>query len=187
MTYQSLIWVLIGILVIIGFFSLIVILKSETKQIQAGKVGKTVLKLIIVLLFILFNFQHSNNYSLSSSQREWSELQVPQIDSTMYLSQSDGRTITYNSYNKDSIVHSRKRIEFDLSTTYKIIDEFDNKKKGLRLELTFIKKSLIRKEKRLYILLNQKDFNSVVIDTISGIQSDSILKSWGFDDKLYKK
>ncbi len=187
MTYQSLIWIIIGILVIVGFFSLIVILKSESKQNQAGKVGKTVLKLIFVLLLINFICQDTNNYSLSSSQSEWEELQVPQIDSTLYLSQLNGRNITYYSYRKDSIVHSRKRIEFDLCSTYKIIDDFDNKKEGLRLELTFVKKSLIRKEKRINILLKQKDYNFIAVDTISEIQKDSILKAWGFDNKLYKR
>ena len=187
MTYQFLIWIIAGILVTIGFFSLIVILKSESKQNQAGKVGKAVLKLIVVLLFINVICQQPSNYSLSYSQSEWEELKVPQIDSTLYLSQLSGRNITYYSYRKDSIIHSSKRIEFDLSSTYKIIDDFDNKKEGLRLELIFIKKSLIRKEKRLNILLKQENYKYIEIDTISETQKDSILKAWGFDNKLYKR
>ncbi len=186
MKYETLIWIILGVLVIIGFISLIIILKSDNKRYQAGKIGKIVLQLICILLIFKIICENSvKNYSLSSIKNEWEELEVPQIDSLMYLSQLNGSTMIYYSFSKEPIVHSRKKIDFDLSSTYKIIDEFDNKKEGLRLQLSFVKKSFFRKEKRINILLKKKDFKFIIVDSISETQRDSILKAWGFDNKLY--
>lgn len=188
MKYETLIWITLGLLTIIGSITFIVIQRRENRKIINENTGKWILNWIYALLIILFvpKIIVNSSYSLHSDKKEWKEYNIPQIDSTMYLSDLSRNRKTYYSYSKDSILHFSKRIEFDLFTTDRIIDEFLNRKKELRLQMTFTKGNLFRKEKRVNLLIMRRGCDDVVIDSLNESRKDSVLKAWGFDSKLYK-
>jgi len=189
MKYEILIWIIIGILILIGIIVYFNIESVDSKIIKNKEKGRTVLSALKFLIFILYFLTHapfSNRYDLYNEKKEFTKYNTPQVDSTMYLSSIDNNRKIYYSLRNDSVYHLLKRVDYDWITIDKITDEFYNEKKDLRLEMIFIKGSLFRKEKRINQIIIRKGCEDVVIDNLNESRKDSVLKAWGFDDRLYK-
>ncbi len=190
MKYGILVWIIIGILVIIGFAIYLDIENDKNKLIKDKEKGKGILGSIKFFLFILYittQIPSSDRYDLYNEKEEFAKYKTPQVDSTMYLSSIDKNRKIYYSMSKDSVLHSMKRIDYDWLTLDKITDEFYNRKTNLTFEVIYIKGSLFRKEKRINRLIARKGCEDVVVDTFNESRKDSLLKAWGFDNKLYKQ
>ncbi|MDP4269880.1 MAG: hypothetical protein Q8909_07115 [Bacteroidota bacterium] len=190
MKYEILVWLIIGILAVIGFAIYLDIENADNKLIKNKEKGKGILSSVKFLIFILYittQIPSNYRYDLYNEKEEFAKYKTPQVDSTMYLSSIDKNRKIYYSMRKDSILHSKKRIDYDWLTLDKITDEFYNKKKNLTFEVIYIKGSLFRKEKRINRLIARKGCEDVVVGTLNESRKDSLLKAWGFDNKLYKQ
>ena len=190
MNYEILVWIFIVILIIIGIVLFIEIENINSKIIKDKNRGNRTLKKVkfsIFFMFIVTQIPYNHSYSLHSDKEMFTKFKTPQIDSTMYLSDLNKDRNFYCSTNTDSAIHFIKRIDYDLFTIDKITDFIYNRKLELRLELTFIKSSIFRNEKRIYKLTRHEKGQDVLVAKLNEYQKDSVLKVWGFTEQLYKE
>ena len=181
---------IIGLLIgLFGVIGLVLWYRNDTAKLK--RIGKKVASVSfywILFLYLIFTVQSTRErYVLYSEQDFWEKYNLPQIDSTMTLEYSSGGLTVYRSWSNDSILHSRKLIDYDLLDIYSVSDEFVNKKQKLELELKFIKPNLIRDSLRIYTLKNLDNLVNSKLDTINKNEFDSIIVDWGLQNKLYKK
>lgn len=190
MGYENLVWILIIILIIVAIVLFIEIENSNSKIIKDKKKGAERLKHIIYLIIVLYVFTKipfNGKYDLYSDKKTFTKYKTPQVDSTMYLSSIDKDRKIYLPIDNNS-THTRfKRVDYDLFTINKITDDFYNRKIELSLKMVFTKSSIFRKEKRTYQLIKQDKGQDVIIDNLTENRKDSILKSWGYTEQLYKE
>ncbi|MFB6344124.1 hypothetical protein ACE1ET_20565 [Saccharicrinis sp. FJH62] len=171
MKTETFFWIIIGIFGLIAILGLILILQNKEKT------GEKILKLsggFIVFIFFFINAPRTRYYSLYSEQKFWKEYGLPQIDSCMYLDYLNKDNISYLSWCKDSVLHTRKSIEYDIFDIYSIEDVFINRKESKTLTYYFIKPNILR-DSSLIVTINN--------DTISKMEGDLILKDW----RLYRR
>ncbi len=186
MKFETLFWIIAGVLFFIGLICMMIVLKKMGEAPKAIKFGKWILTTIGVLLFWIFYIPDRTNYHVDFDSSDWEEYGVPQIDSLMFLSRWDNGEQRYSSWSKDSIRHYSKTIEYDMFDIYKIEDLFINRIEDLELIMTYIKPNVIRDEERLNILQKRNGRTTEIIDTLDLPQAKELLTSWGFSDDLFK-
>ena len=186
MRYETFGFILIGFFVLIGVAALIIILRSETNQNLGFNLGKNCLTGITIILFLILYAESRGGYSISMEMNDWAKYRTPQIDTFMFLDTWNNNEMRYYTLNPDSIRHLNKTVDYDLFFLDKIKDVFENRKENLRLQMTFIKSYLFRKQKRINVLERLQGYDYIGFDTLNVQQADSVLKAWRFTDDLYK-
>jgi hypothetical protein len=190
MNYEILCWILIISLIIIAIVIFAEIRNPNSKIVKNKTKGETRLKhirVLIVLLYIFINIPFIGRYDLYYDKKTFTKYKTPQVDSTMYLSSISKDRKIYYPLNNNSIHTRYKRVDYDLFTIDKITDDFYNRKIDISLKMVFTKSSIFRKEKRTYQLIRVDRGQDIVIDNLNENRKDSVLKSWGYTEQLYKE
>jgi hypothetical protein len=187
MTYGMLAWCAIALLgvamAVLGYDRTILhgrIIKDSGKE-------QKVISALFTIVFVLFLIVNTNysSYSLLRDKEDCSAYHLPQIDSTMYVSNIDDKAKTYYTCSTDTVIHQEKSFYYDLYSLDRITDVFCNKKLNHRLEMTFVRKRLFHSEERIYLLKQTVSGNDVAVDSLTESEKDSVLHAWGYDEKLY--
>ena len=187
MSNVSIVWVaIVVLLVVIAVFAYDRSI-LHSRIIKESEKGKKVIHFLFSILFILFTIVITNytSYSLRHDKQECADYHLPQIDSTMYVSNIDDEAKTYYTCSTDSVVHQEKSFYYDLYSLDRITDVFYNKNLNRRLEMTFVRKRLFHSEERIYLLKQTVSGNDVAVDSLTESEKDSVLHAWGYDEKLY--
>lgn len=189
MKTQSLFYIICGFFFLAGIIGQVVSLSSKKPElIKTGKLINRFSWIVALLFYSLIVFKGANkNYNIRKEMDFWDRYKIPQIDSTMIYNSSDEDRATYLSNSKDSILHFRKTVSYDLFDIYAVTDEFTNRKAKLILTSTFIKPNILRDSSRVFTLkyLYNPRINSGV--PVDKHYFDSTLKNWGLSDNLYKR
>ncbi len=174
MKTETFLWIVMGLLTLTAILGLIFILLD--KKIN----GKRLLKIsgysILFIFIFIINVPKIQSYNLHQAQIFWEKHGLPQIDSSMCLELLTNDLILYSSWCEDSVLHSRKWIEYDIFDIYSVEDIFINKEKSKILTYYFIKQNILR-DSSLIVTINN--------DTISKMEGDLVLKDWGIYSKAY--
>ncbi|MDD4712968.1 MAG: hypothetical protein PHP34_06515 [Bacteroidales bacterium] len=174
--------------VLLAIIVITVVLRS-TKKIENRRCYNFVIKLsnfLLIMIGCLYILSPSNiSFYLGDEQKRNIELHLPQIDSSMQLVIFDRYLIKYESIAKDPIRHEIKTIYRDLFGYDRIEDVFVNEKLNVKMKVEFTFPNIFQHSKRINTISWRKCDNKYIDNEITTQELDSILKSWGLQDRTY--